>query len=299
MSKVIKRILPLFLALALSLVFVGCGDGGTGGGGTIPTGGGVTPTGGGEEELTQTEIEEILTRSASATAAADTYKFEVQMSVGVEAQGGSGAGEAAISSNSTGIIDNVDEEMQISMDISMETPDGGQDISMELYFVGEWMYLKMGMPGVGDEWMKEPVDTALMGSMDQVAQQLALLQAAANVRLLGRESVRGVDCYVIEVEPSADALASYLSQSGTPMESMDMSELAYLFEDMAVRYWIGEDDYLLRKSTMDMHLDASAADMGASEEDFERMVMDLNTEFEAYDYNEPVSIEVPEEALGA
>ena len=280
----IKKILPIFLVLILSLVFAGCAGGGPA-----------------EEELTQEEIEGIVAQTASATAAADTSKFALQMSIVAEAQGGSEAGKATISADSTGIIDNVDEEMQMLMNMNVEIPDeDGQEMSMELYFVGGWMYLKIGVPGVDDEWMKEQLDASLLSSMDQVAQQIALLEAAANVRLLGNESVRGVDCYVIEVEPNADALASYLSQQGSPAGTgMDLSEFADLFEDMSVKYWIGEGDYLLRKSTIDMHLDASAADVGASEEDFERMVMDINTEFEAYDYNEPVSIEVPEEALGA
>jgi len=40
-------------------------------------------------------------------------------------------------------------------------------------------------------------------------------------------------------------------------------------------------------------------DVGATEADFQKITMDRNTEAKFYDYNEPVSIELPAEALEA
>ena len=283
-STAIKKILPVFLVLILSLAFIGCAEAGPA-----------------EEELTQEEIQEIVAQAASTTAAVDSSKFDVQLSMVVEAIGGAGAGKVTISTDSTGIMDNANEEMQMSMGMSMDIPDEGkQEVTMELYSVGGWMYAKIGMPGADAGWTKAAVDTELLKSMDQVAQQVALLETATNISLLGRESVRGVDCYVVEIEPSAEAVANSIGQQGSSVTgAMDISEFIDLFKDLSVKEWIAVESYLLMKSTIGMSMDASAADVGAAEEDFERMTMDINAEFEAYGYNEQVSIEVPEEALGA
>ena len=43
----------------------------------------------------------------------------------------------------------------------------------------------------------------------------------------------------------------------------------------------------------------SPEDVGATEEDFGKMTMDMNIEMKLYDYNQAVSIELPPEALEA
>jgi hypothetical protein len=46
-------------------------------------------------------------------------------------------------------------------------------------------------------------------------------------------------------------------------------------------------------------MEISPEDVGATAEDFEKITMDMNIEVTMHDYNQPVSIELPPEALNA
>lgn len=50
---------------------------------------------------------------------------------------------------------------------------------------------------------------------------------------------------------------------------------------------------------MDVVLEMLPEDVGATAEDFEKMTMDMKGPVKYYDYNKPVTIELPQEALNA
>jgi hypothetical protein len=53
------------------------------------------------------------------------------------------------------------------------------------------------------------------------------------------------------------------------------------------------------KAAMDVVLEMLPEDVGATAEDFEKMTMDMKGPVKYYDYNKPVTIELPQEALNA
>jgi hypothetical protein len=137
---------------------------------------------------------------------------------------------------------------------------------------------------------------------NQIEPQIEMLRSAVEVNLLGSEDVNGTPCYVVEIIPSMEALSDLLAQQQTPgMEDLDFGglNLTDLFEKMSIKYWVAKDSYLLMKSEINMLMDLSAEDVGATQRDFEKMTMDMNMEMILYDYNQAVSIELPQEALKA
>ena len=102
----------LFLALVtMLLVVVGCAGGMTGEG--VPTQG----------ELTGEELQQIAAQATTATAVANTSRFDGHMSILTEAIGGVQQGKMVIVTDTNGVMDRVDEEMQMTMSMSMEIPD--------------------------------------------------------------------------------------------------------------------------------------------------------------------------------
>jgi hypothetical protein len=98
-------------------------------------------------------------------------------------------------------------------------------------------------------------------------------------------------------------LFEIMSQQQMPgMEDMGMAGLnmADWFKEMTVKFWIAKDSYLQMKSAIHMVMEVTAADVGASQDDLEKMTtIDMNMTMTCYDYNEDVFIELPEEALEA
>jgi outer membrane lipoprotein-sorting protein len=294
MSKVMRIILALSLALSLSFAIIGCAD---------------------EEaaqgELTQEKVEQIVADAAVATEGVKTFKFDMDMQMAMDMIAEGESGQISIVADYSGSMDQADNEMQMLMDIKMDfdVPDGteqmGMDMDMEVYIVGDWMYMKMGMLGLGEEWMKMVLTDEVWQEQSQISQfgeQIELLASATEVSLLGSEDVNGTACYVVEIVPEMGALGNLLSQLQTlGMEGLDFGQLnlADLFKEVSIKEWIAKDSYLLTKSEIYMLMEISAGDVGATEDDFGKMTMDVNMVMKLYDYNQEVSIELPEAALQA
>lgn len=276
MPTIIKRMLALSLVLILSFTFIGCA----------------------EEERTE---EEIVAKAAITTAAADSYEYDMDVSMTIEVIGGTEPGEMTMVMDVTGTVDNANKEAQMTMDTTMDVPGlGEEETAMEAYIVGEWMYMMTSIPEVGEQWIKMRLTEEMWELQCQFAPYIGLLETATEVNLLGSEDVSGTACYVMETAPSMEALSELLSQQQA-LGGIDWGELdlADIFKEMSVKQWIAKDSYLLMKAQIHMLMEMSPGDVGATEEDFEKLIMDMDIETKFYDYNQAVSIELPEEALEA
>jgi hypothetical protein len=276
MKKAVKVIIVLSLALVLSLAVVGCDRG-----------------------LPQDEIDRIVANVVSAQF--DSLKMDLDMDMTMTVKGGASPGQMTLTGNGTGVVDMVSHEMQMAMDISMNIPEmGTQTMATEYYLVGGWMYTSYEIPDMDKQWLKTAVTTDMWQQQSLVEQQIEFLKTAVKVKSLPDEAVDGTDCYVFEAVPSVEALGELLSQQASVI-GMDLSQLnlADLVKEMRVREWIAQDSYQVLKSEVYLQLQMKPADVGATSDDFDSMVIDMNIATKLYDYNQPVSIELPDEALDA
>jgi hypothetical protein len=283
MSTMIRKILLLSLALVLPFALLGCAEE--------------------EETLTSEQIDQIVIGAANAVAEAQTYKFDMDMFMTMAVVGGTDPGTMTVGANATGVIDSVNQEMETIMDMVMSVAEEDeQQMGMEMYVVDEWLYMKMSIPEIGEEWVKMELTPAMWQTQQQIEQTMDLLQSATEVKFLGSEAVDGVQCYVFDIIPDMEELAEYLGQQQSMLGvGLDIESLAELFANMSVsiREWVAQDSLFLTKSTADFLIEVTPADVGAAPEDFDKMTMDLSTVMMVYGYNQPVSIELPAEALEA
>lgn len=282
MSATLKKLLLLSLALVLSfglVAFVGCG-----------------------EKLTQEEIDEIIATITSAEL--ETVSFDMDIPLSIEVVGGSEAGAMTADVSGSGVMDMANEQMQMTMDMAMDIPDEGeQDIAAQIYFVDDWMYLGMDIPGFGSQWIKMEATEDMWQQQCPLEQQLELWEGAVEVKSLGSETVNGVECYVYEIKPDMAVLSDMLAQetSGMGMDLMDFSQfdLADMYEELSVKEWLAQDSYLPMKMEIKLVMEVGAEDAAAAGADFDKMTIDVEVNMDFYDYNQPVSIELPPEALEA
>jgi hypothetical protein len=225
----------------------------------------------------------------------------MNMSMVVEVIGGTEPGKMTILIDSVGEVDNKDKEMQLTMNMNMDIPgQGTQTMGTELYADGNWLYMKISIPGSDAQWIKTRLTEEIWNSQNQAVQQLALLETAQEVTLVGKESVRGLECNVVQVKPSTDGLSQLLAQQmGAMQDSPNLAELLQGLSGTSIKEWIAVDSNLLMKSALAMSMEVNASDLGAEEGSFDKMTMDITMDFEAYDYNQAVTVEVPQEALSA
>jgi hypothetical protein len=277
----LKKLLLLSLALVLSfslVAFVGCGG-----------------------KLTQEEIDRII--AGATDASYETVYFDIELPMAAEVSGGGNAGVMTVDMSGTGAMDIVNEAMQMTMNMAMDMPgQGSQDIDAATYIVEGWMYTGAAIPGYGEQWTKMALTEQMWQQQDQVEQYIRLLATAVELDYKGTETVNGIECYVFELEPNMDTLQELLAQGTTSgMGLMDLSgfDLAELYKELSVKEWLAKDNYQLQRTEVKIVMEMSPEDVGATSDDFDKMTIDMNMSMRFYAYNQPVSIELPPEALDA
>ena len=254
-----------------------------------------------DKELTQEDLEQLVNDVLVANAEVETVRFDMNTTTKMEVIGGPQPDGATMVGEGTGAIDSANREMQLIMDMDIDVPGKEkQSMPMESYLVDDWMHIKVSVEEKGAQWMKMPLPDEMWDSQSAISQQIELLETAKEVNFLANEYVNGVDCYVIEVVPCTEALNKMLSQMQMPdIDGADFSQLSFadMINEMVFKQWIAKDDYLIMKSQTHVLMEMSPEDVGASAEEFQKITADQIAVMVFYDYNEPVSIDLPAEAL--
>ena len=278
----LKKVVAVSLLLIITLSVIACN------GGKLPS------------------AEEIVAAILDSQQDIETYKFDVDMEMYITVEAEDETIEMYAVTDGSGSTDVENNVMQMTGDINMVMPDVGEiEVKEHMYLVDNMMYIGIDMPAFmgGSTWIKAQMPVYMPEEMNQVLSLTALIETA-EITVLGSEIVNGVDCYVVEVVPDADQLWELVSQQlqfmGDDIEIPDITGelIRKMYDDVSVTYYIAKDTYFLISSSMDMFLELTPADLGYPEEEG-LMTMDITMELLAFDYNIPVSIELPPEAADA
>lgn len=257
-----------------------------------------------EETLAAEEIAEIVEGVGTSDMETCTFDMDISATVGIDANGESMT--ASIVGGGEGAIDVVNEEMHMPLSIEATAPFiGSQEISMEMYIVDGWMYMNMD-----GQWTKEEVPLEMLGEQDQsiMVGQLVDLLTIADIAHKGSDTINGVDCYEFHISPDMAELAEYAMEQ-FPQSEIGDAELDVL-EDMEdilsafsveCTFWISKEEgnNRLMKIEMDLGGNLSSADIPEMGEiGFNSVSLDMTMEI-VFDYNVPVNIVLPDEALNA
>jgi len=225
-----------------------------------------------------------------------TCEFEMDMTMDMAAEYEGETVEMTTVADSTGLLDLENRQMMMDTTMSMTMPGLEMEMIMEVYLMGDMMYMFMEAPGMEPMWAKSEMPEGTWEEMNQVEPQIELLEAA-QVEVIGSARVRGIDCYVLEVTPDMEQVWEVvMQQAELTGEALPFTE--EMFRSFTVKQWVAKDTYFLAKAEIDMSVELTAEAMGFPEEEGV-MTMDIAMDFLAYNYNQPVSIELPPEAEGA
>ncbi len=279
-----RKILAMSLVLVMALSFTACGGDG------LPS------------------EQEIVDGAIQALDDIRTYEFEMDMTMDMAGEAEGETFEATIEMDYSGALDIDNEEMRVAVTARAVVP--GEDeteTSLEAYLIDGTGYSITTVPGTEPVWEKEELSGAdweetwegVIEMMSLAEPQLELLEAA-EVEVIGSELVEGVDCYVLRLTPDMAQLWDTIMQQATMgfgggLGLPDFSEeiLDEAFYSLSVKQWIAKDTYFLMKVAIDATIELTAEAMQVTEGE---MNIDTVLNLLAYNYNQPVSIELPPEA---
>lgn len=161
-------------------------------------------------------------------------------------------------------------------------------IDMEVYVLGNTAYTKsMGA------WMKVTEKSGTEGQWKQSNQYEGNLELFkdAKVEITGEEDVKGEKCYSLKITPDTKkAIERMMQQSGEVSEEQ-IKMFGESVKEMVVKFWVSKKTYYVMKSEITMKLSV--------ESQGQKMDMNMSMIMNMYDYNKPVEIQIPEEALNA
>lgn len=282
-----RKILALFLVVVVLLTVSACG------GESLPA------------------AEEIIDGSLQAQNDIRSYEFEMDVTIDMSGEADGEAFEATILMDYSGALDLDNEEMRMAVTAKAIVPDEDEaETALEAYLVDGIGYTKTSATETEPVWEKDEFSEedwaetweSVVEVMSLATPQLELLEAA-EVKVIGSESVQGVDCYVLKLTPDMKQLWDTMMQQATMSfgGGLGLPELTQeIFDEasysLSVKQWLAKDSYFLMKVEIDTSIELTAEMMQVTEGE---MTMDTFMKLLAYNYNQPVSIELPPEAEAA
>ena len=263
-----------------------------------------------------TDVQPVVTRVLSAMAAIRSFHAEADITDDYSwsfLNGNSGGETYSWKSSKTFDVAARQMEMTITIDRSGISAIRRAAHQLDLYFNNGWEYVH-AMSSSGNPWTKRALTDDIWARESQLSYYTGFMKTATNVALGPTETFNGVDCLVLNVTPSAAAATDWaVSQQRSAGESN--GDIMYggatpvvrpdAYHAGSIRLWIDSATYLPLKAEFDVTFEGP---VGGGSGRFDPTTSTISGEpvtsrfhglvtFSAC--NQPVSIELPAEALNA
>jgi len=255
-------------------------------------------------EMSEADIENIVEEIITTNYEVETSTFDLSMEAEIEVEGDEDTTVTLVGTG-TGVTDSVKRQMHMVMNMTVNTPEQDTiDMPVEYFLVDGWMYMKISVPEQEAQWLKLEMPDDMWEEQNQAQQQIEMLRTAKEVNFLGFEDVNGVECYVVEIVPDLAALQRIISQMQGQMSQLgdlDLSamDLGEMLKQVSVTQYVAMDSYLFMRTDEHIVMEITPEAMGLPEEEFDRITEDVTTVLVFRDYDEPVTIQMPQAALAA
>lgn len=215
----------------------------------------------------------------------NSYRFLMEMTISTDM----GESEMTMNTNANGAVDIKGQKLMMEMSSSTM---GSVETELLYYILGEMIYIKMDY-FESEYWMKMNFSdfNVSWDSYDQMNMQLDLLDYG-EVERLDDEVYDNEDCYVLKIIPDFEKLYEILmNQQGLNMGVLQDFPLSDMIDEFSLKLWISKESNLILKAYEYMSMEMSLFGYTYS------MIFEIEIKFS--NYNEPVVIELPEEANNA
>ena len=279
MNRPAGLIITLVLAMALALpAFAGCGG--------KPA---ATPS--------APELPQILDEALLAVENAGSYQFTVDASTAVATTETSQWEDMTATITMNGAADNTNGEIQIDYAVHLsgilfEFEEGLNDFTGKIYSLSDWTYSWTDMYENQNPWSKIPSTGGVNEQYNIVTQDLALLASPENIEFLRNERFDGSECHVLKVTPNlANSEQWFYDHQLSTTDLIYWTEVENEAIETAFTVWIDADTSLIKKMDANMLIDFT------NPTEFDTITIGVNMQMK--NYNESVSIVLPEEAQNA
>lgn len=238
----------------------------------------------------------LVSKALAATAKLSSCSYDTDMLMTVDVSAGTQQQKMSVAITGKTIIDIAKKQMKMVVNMTEGTIG---KVTTETYISDGWIYMGGVVSGT-KQWFKTELTEDAWTKQWSLSCEFELINVAATLDLLGTEYIDGVPCYAIEVTPGPGALLEWVAhRQSEVISSIDLTkvDLPSLFKKASIKECIAKDSYRFTRLEMDLNMEFPGDAIKGSS--FYRMVMEMTGNVSYYDFNEPVSIKLPAEALKA
>ena len=215
---------------------------------------------------------EVLDKSFAASAAADTYSYNMTMRASLPNNVSGGVAMDVMSV--LGRVDKVNKKMYLSTVMNQLQPAQ----NTEAYIIGSTYYGRLA----SGEWVKQESTNDNLWQQSSIQGMQGELANYSTVGFLPEEKVGGVDCYVLNITPDKDKLPSLLGKNAN-LPEQTLSNIV----SASIKEWVAKDSFLMQRILFQIDMEDSGK------------IIRMETEIVFFDYGKNQSIELPEGAMNA
>jgi hypothetical protein len=246
---------------------------------------------------TKVNADEVVQDALAAQAGVSSSHVEIDILATAEGTLDGEPLDAGLDAALTGDIDWANKKMKADLGMNVDYNGFQMPISMKMYAVDNCSYMQMMFGLMADNWTKSELPMDFWFSQDQDNEQFidGILQST-EAESLPNDKVGGVSCYVLQLTPDIADLQQMLSQQAASEE--EMPDISSLVSDLSIKVWVAKDTSYVTKIeiVLSAHLTPEALGETANGDTLD---ISLTITMEVTDVNEPLSIELPADALNA
>ena len=262
---------------------------------------------------TTTKAQTIVDKTLSALTQVKSYQLDTDITNTYKVIDGSTIDTTEW--KGTKLVNVSKQEMEMNMTIPEIYSGTNFDASLEMYFKDGVEYLKTVATGLSqpNPWTKTQLNNTLWNRETQIPYLTELLKTATQSSSLENEKVNGVDCYVMTITPSVQTIIDFVVSQEQPfgpqLDVMWGGGIPVIrpdaYQSGSIKLWIVMDTYLPLKVEInaDFQGNVGGGSIPTSSTPYTPTTNPVDSSFQGQldfsNYNQPVSIQVPQEALNA
>jgi hypothetical protein len=232
----------------------------------------------------------------------ETYQFDISISLETtSAREGEPSVVSSFTATGRGTVDNLHREIWLELTTTMPLLGEPASLTTETYIVAETLYTRVSLPETPGAWIKQSISDfpQWWQQNNELDLRRGLLQDSLMKRLPDEE-VQGIDSYVLGVTPDIQKMWQFIQRQGEiPTGAVSPQQLREMFKEMSMKAWIAKDTYLPLRFETQARTEMSAQIIPEFPPEMGKLEMSTRSEMQLYNYNQPVSIELPPEAREA
>ena len=254
---------------------------------------------------------QIVSKSISAINKTQTYALDSNITNIYTVVGGDNQRVNTAGWINSGVFDIRQAKMKMTSTIDSNYSGAQIHWLGEKYIVNRQEFISNQLNYGNSTWVKKELPDKSPISKSELFQQANLLKTASNVVLAGNEKVEGMDCYVLNITPSVQTIIEWvISQEqpyGPQLDVMNGGAITVVradaYRNASVKLWIDRDTFLPVKAEIQAVFQGDVGEGSITETPYTPSTNPVNSTFNGQvifsNYNQPVTIELPPEALNA